>query len=162
MVFFALLIAQNLVQWQLTEHAALVRKAQQTYDQAIPVPAPRGEILDSTGLPLVMSAQVNKLHVDPTALNPKGLPAVTLQDARELAPILGQDVATLTRALTYRGAHVPGANYVLVADGLSDNTANAILKLNLGSGIILDARPRASYPDGGLAAPLLGFVAKNG
>jgi len=162
MVLFALLITQNLVRVQVMEHATLARKAQQTYDQTIPVPAPRGEILDSKRIPLVTSAQVSKLYVDPTALNPKGLPAITVRDARELAPILGQDVATLTRELTYRGAHVPGASYVLVADGLSDDTANAINALNLGIGIILEARPRAFYPDGALAAPLLGFVSKNG
>jgi cell division protein FtsI (penicillin-binding protein 3) len=162
MILFALLITQNLAYYQVTKHADLARQAQQTYDQTIPVSAPRGEILDSKGVPLVMSAQVNKLHVDPKALNPKGLPAVTLRDARELAPILGQDVVTLTRELTYRGANVPGANYVLIADGLSDDTANAINALNLGQGIILEARPRAFYPNGALAAPLLGFVSKNG
>jgi len=162
MLLFALLITQNLAYWQVTEHARLARQAQQTYDQTTIVPAPRGEILDSKGLPLVMSAQVNKLYVDPTALNPKGLPAVTARDARALAPILGQDVATLTRELTYRGANVPGAQHVFIADGLSDDTANAINALNLGLGIILEARPRASYPDGALAAPLLGFVANDG
>jgi len=162
MILFALLITQNLAYYQVTKHAELARQAQQTYDQTIPVSAPRGEILDSKGVPLVTSAQVNKLYVDPTALNPKGLPAVTLRDARALAPILGQDVATLARELTYRGATVPGAQHVFIADGLSDDTANAINALNLGQGIILEARPRAFYPNGALAAPLLGFVSKNG
>ncbi len=162
MVLFALLITQNLVRVQVMEHATLARKAQQTYDQTIPVPAPRGEIRDSKGIPLVTSAQVSKLYVDPTVLNPKGLPAITLRDARALAPLLGQDAATLTRELTYRGAHVPGAQHVFIADGLSDDTANAINALNLGIGIILEARPRAFYPNGALAAPLLGFVSKNG
>jgi cell division protein FtsI (penicillin-binding protein 3) len=162
MVLFALLITQNLVRVQVMEHATLARKAQQTYDQTIPVPAPRGEIRDSKGIPLVTSAQVSKLYVDPTALNPKGLPAITLRDARALAPILGQDAATLTRELTYRGAHVPGAQHVFIADGLSDDTANALNALNLGQGIILEARPRAFYPNGALAASLLGFVSKNG
>ncbi len=162
MFIFALLITQNLAYWQVTEHTSLARQAQQTYDQTIPVPAPRGEILDSKRIPLVTSAQVSKLYVDPTALNPKGLPAITLRDARALAPLLGQDAATLTRELTYRGAHVPAAQHVFIADGLSDDTANAINALNLGQGIILAARPRAFYPDGALAAPLLGFVSKNG
>ena len=162
MVLFALLITQNLVRVQVMEHATLARKAQQTYDQTIPVPAPRGEIRDSKGIPLVTSAQVSKLYVDPTVLNPKGLPAITLRDARALAPLLGQDAATLTRELTYRGAHVPGAQHVFIADGLSDDTANALNALNLGQGIILEARPRAFYPNGALAASLLGFVSKNG
>ncbi len=155
MGLFALLITQNLVHYQVAEHDRLARAATDAFDQPLPDPAPRGSIFDATGAPLVTGDTVYTLHADPSVLV-KGRDAAVAK----LMPILRLDRATLTRDLTYRGP-VSGAQYVLIADGLSSDTADAIRKLGL-SGMRLERHPRAQYLSRGLAAPLLGYVDKGG
>jgi len=155
MAFFALLVTRNLAHWQVTEHAALAQEAARTFDQLVPVTAPRGNILDSASQPLVTSDMVYTLHVDPSTLVKRRAIAVAA-----LMPILHQDRATLERKLTYRPA-APSAKYVPLADGLDGTTIAAVRKLGL-PGMIIASSSRAHYLNGKLAAPLLGFVSKAG
>jgi len=155
MALFALLVTRNLAHWQVTEHAALAQAAARAFGQLVPVTAPRGNILDNAGQPLVRSDLVYTLHVDPSTLVKQRATAVAA-----LAPILRQDRATLRRKLTYRPA-APGAKYVPLADGLDGTAIAAVRKLGL-PGMIVTSSSRARYLNGTLAAPLLGFVSKNG
>jgi len=158
MAYFARLIVQNLVQYQVERHVEIAQMASQS-DPPISIPAPRGSILDSAGQPLVMSDTAYKLHADPSILVQQH--GTTQRDAvTALMPRLHLDRATLTKLLTYHPGK-SGAQYVLLADGLDNGMADAIRNLGW-SWLRLEPYLRARFINSTLAAPLLGYVDKGG
>jgi len=148
MAYFALLIVQNLVQYQVERHVEMAQMASQS-DPPISIPAPRGSILDSAGQPLVMSDTAYKLHADPSILVQQH--GTTQRDAvTALMPRLHLDRATLTKLLTYHPGK-SGAQYVLLADGLDNGMADAIRN----QGLALRDRPGHVERDGRRGRPVL-------
>jgi cell division protein FtsI (penicillin-binding protein 3) len=148
---FASLIARNLFYWQVTEHTHIAQAAARIYDSETNIPALRGFIFDASGQPLVTDAPAFLVAGDPQAISQPRY------DAAKLARVLHRDpgpiLALLRTPLPWR--------YVVIAHQVDAPTAAAVRALAL-PGIILTPTYRASYPQGALAAAVLGFVNANG
>jgi cell division protein FtsI/penicillin-binding protein 2 len=148
---FAGLIAQNLVYWQVTQHARLAQAAAGIYDSQTNLPALRGRIYDANNRLLVTDVPAFLLAADPRSI------ARPRYDAAQLARVLHRDPGPILAKLETP----PPLRYVVIQHQVDGPTAAAVRALAL-PGIILTPTSRASYPQGALAAPVLGFVNANG
>jgi cell division protein FtsI/penicillin-binding protein 2 len=148
---FAGLIAQNLVYWQVTQHARLARAAAGIYDSQTNVPTLRGFIYDANSRLLVTDTPAFLVAADPRSI------ARPRYDAAQLARVLRRDPGPILAKLETP----PPLRYVVIQPQVDGPTAAAVRALAL-PGIILTPTSRASYPQGALAAPVLGFVNANG
>jgi cell division protein FtsI/penicillin-binding protein 2 len=146
---------------------------------------PRGTIVDAKGLPLVSTVTVYKLAASPPYIEQKRKAAVARVLTDVLFPVRlpggarAHDPAAIQRAKdTYRRHYQTfldrlqvDLNYVCLAgddsptcvfpDDLTQTTLDTIMKRinDLGvSGISEEARSRPTYPNGSLAAQVLGYV----
>lgn len=150
MLLFVMLISRRLIYWQVTEHARIAHAAAQVYYQEADIPAARGNIFDSTGQALVRNDTAYLVAADPQSIvDPRRSAAV-------LAPILGVDEATLYGELTQANLH-----YTVLARQVQQGVADAVKRAGF-PGVILQKSWRASYPQGPLASPILGFVNASG
>lgn len=116
---------------------------------SIAIAAPRGEIQDVNGLTLASTIDARDIVSDQTMVRD---PKIT---AELLAPILGADPMALA-------AHLTGTKrFVYVAKEVSPQDAQRIEDLNV-AGIYVRAASRRVYPQGELAANVLGFVDSEG
>ncbi|MGH9027689.1 MAG: peptidoglycan D,D-transpeptidase FtsI family protein, partial [Acidimicrobiia bacterium] len=114
--------------------------------QTVELAATRGRIFDRNGNALALSVPAQTVSADPRLItDPAGY-------AAQLAPIVGVDQTELAVRLA---EHEQA--YVYVARQVDDATAEQVKALGL-PGINLEPESARSYPDGNLAAPLLGFV----
>src|SRR2546423_2231284 len=148
---FAGLIVQNLVYWQVTQHARLAQAAAGIYDSQTNLPALRGFIYDANSRLLVTDAPAFLVAADPRSI------ARPRYDAAQLARALHRDHGPIRAQLETP----PPVRYVVLAHQVDEPTAAAVRALKL-PGIILTPTSRASYPQGALAAPVLGFVNADG
>ncbi len=117
------------------------------------IPAQRGMILaNSAGetVPLVLNQSLYTLFADPPLVKNAN------SDATSIQKIIGGDVASYQKSLT-----VTGTQYSVLAKQITKSQSDAILALKL-PGIDTIAGNYRTYPDGPLAASLLGFVNANG
>lgn len=127
----------------LTKAAA----SQQTADTV--VPAHRGTIVDRKGVELAVSEAADDISATPYLIPNKG------KAARQLAPLLGSDEATVLKKLSnaccfvYLGRSIPG------------DQADKIKKLDI-PGIDLAPGQRRTYPGDYLASQVLGTVNQAG
>ncbi len=116
------------------------------------IPARRGIIKAHDGdlvLPIVLNQKLYTVYADPVYIkNPDGV-------AQKLGPILGNktDYATLLKAKKTR--------YVVLAKKISEQQSQRILALKF-PGVGTIAQDYRTYPQGSLAAQLLGFVDDSG
>ncbi|HVX24407.1 MAG TPA: penicillin-binding protein 2 [Candidatus Saccharimonadales bacterium] len=117
------------------------------------IPATRGLIEAHDGnaiVPIVLNQQLFTLYADPTFIkNPDNA-------ASRLVPIIGgkaQKYADLMKT--------PNTRYVVLAKQLSDSQSQQLLALKI-PGIGTQAQDYRTYPDGKLAAQVLGFVNADG
>jgi len=110
--------------------------------------AKRGSILDATGHYLAVSAPAYKLGISPRDIPTKTVPIMV----HELAEILDKPPQVLTDTLENN----PSTWQVLVAEA-PWSTAKKVLDLGYIS-IDVERMERRIYPNGELAAPVLGFV----
>lgn len=116
---------------------------------SVAIAAPRGEIQDANGLTLASTIDARDIVSDQTMIRD---PKIT---AELLAPILGADPVALA-------AHLTGTKrFVYVAKEVSPQDAQRIEDLNV-AGIYVRAASRRVYPQGELAANVLGFVNSEG
>ncbi|QMU75907.1 penicillin-binding protein 2 [Streptacidiphilus sp. PB12-B1b] len=189
------LFAGRLVQLQLVDSSALAAEANVNLYQTVTLPAQRGTITDDSGVVLATTVDAYDVTADPYMFTPgqAHIPDAPARAADLLAPMLGVDVATLTRDLTYTGA---GDRYTLLAKQQSPQTWNQITAMenrlvaeawsgacltqnnlalkagaagrvdedcaNVLNGVFHQKDTRRVYPDGGLAANVLGFVNADG
>ena len=121
--------------------------AQRVHTQLLP--ADRGSILDRTGNTLAMSAPQPTVWADPT------LVTAPAREAAALAPVLGDDVATLTAKLSRPG------RFSYLAREIDEGTAKEVQDLQL-PGVFLVDEPKRFDPNGPLAAPVIGLVGVDG
>lgn len=116
---------------------------------SIEIAAPRGQIQDANGLTLASTIDARDIVSDQTMIRD---PKVT---AELLAPILGADPVALA-------AHLTGTKrFVYIAKEVSPQDADRIEGLNV-AGVYIRSATRRVYPQGELAANVLGFVNSNG
>jgi cell division protein FtsI (penicillin-binding protein 3) len=119
------------------------------WEQTVTLPAERGSILDRNGDELAMSIPQATIYADPYQV------ADPHTESRKLAPILHIHAEKLENLLTENGG------FVYVARTVDDATAAKVARLNL-PGIYSLQEPKAFYPGGQLAMPLLGQVGTDG
>ncbi len=101
-------------------------------------------------VPIVLNEKLYTLYADPTlAKNPHG-------DAEKIAAITHTDQDNLQSLISTKGTR-----YVVLAKRLNDQQKDKIEKLKL-AGVGLQAQDYRTYPQGSLAAQLLGFVNNDG
>ena len=116
---------------------------------SVEVPALRGEIQDANGLTLATTIDARNITTDQTMVKD---PAAT---AAALAPVLGADVQALQERLT--GTR----RFVYLAKEVTPQDWERVEALNL-AGIYSESASRRVYPQGELAANLVGFVNSSG
>lgn len=135
---------------QVTDQAFLVEKARQEVERYLNLGAVRGEIFDATGERLAASVAVPSLYLDATGMKDKSAAARELSECVEGLGF--EDVADKIES---------GRKFVWLKRGLSPEEARKVAALKL-PGVGLSREYRRTYPNGSLAAHLLGFVGIDG
>jgi len=158
-----LMLAGRLVYLQAARHAYFQKEADAHRVNTNILPARRGQILDRDGGALAGNIPAVAVYADPQEV------ADPAAAAALLAPILHDDSARLQRLLTPRSAHI---HYVslkrhLTIPGLDAATlpvtvVTASLKQAGVAGVYAVPDTSRSYPDGELAAQVLGFTNRDG
>ena len=147
------LLAGRLVYLQAARHAYFQKEAENYRVSHHLLPAMRGQILDRNGNVLAMDdTSAWAIYADPLEV---GDAAGT---AQALAPLLGLDPARLQALLTPRSSK---NHYASLKRHVDDAIGRRVKALNLqGIGVIPDTR--RLYPNGPLAAQVLGFTNSDG
>ena len=153
--FWMLLVSARLVYLQFSQYDSLANRARQQQQNTIETGAQRGELLDRQGRELARSVQTMSLFLDPD-----GLDATTLdQNAKQLAPALGLKQADLAK--DFHEALADKRRFLWIARRLDAELGNKIVAMNL-PGIHAELEPKRYYPNGPLAAHVLGYVGLDG
>ena len=144
-----LAVGARLVYLQAFQHEALAERARKQQQATAQTNAPRGLILDRRGRELARSLERDSYFVEP----------VNLEDARaaarQLAPALGLDEAELGAQL--EEAKRRQRKFVWLARELEPERAEKLKGIKL-AGVGSVKEPKRYYPNGALAAHVLGFV----
>jgi cell division protein FtsI (penicillin-binding protein 3) len=147
-VVCALVLAGRLVQLQGFDSAHYASLAVDQRLRTIVLTAPRGEIVDDAGNPLAITVAAADIYAVPAAgRSPTAV-------ARRLAPLLAEPASALARLLQAR-------SFVYLARGVPPTVGAAVERLNL-PGIGVLSTTRRDYPDGSLAANVIGAVGWQG
>jgi len=153
--FWMLLISARLVYLQFSQYENLANRARQQQQDLIETSPQRGELLDRQERQLARSVQTVSLFLDPD-----GLDAATLdRNAQQLAKALGLKQAELAKE--FRAAAAEKKRFIWIARRLEADFANKIVELRL-PGLQTQLEPKRYYPNGSLAAHVLGYVGLDG
>jgi cell division protein FtsI (penicillin-binding protein 3) len=153
--FWMLIVCARLVYLQFSQYETLASRARQQQQNEIETSPERGDLLDRQERQLARSVQTVSLFIDPD-----GLDAATLdRNAQQIAKSLGLKQAELTR--DFRKAHDDKKRFVWIARRLDADVANKVVELKL-PGVQTQLEPKRYYPNGSLAAHVLGYVGLDG
>jgi cell division protein FtsI (penicillin-binding protein 3) len=154
-IFILSLFAGRLVQLQGMESGTYRQLAAQEREQTIALPALRGSITGANGQVLAMTVATYTVYADPPEIiSPKLSNAAEEQQvASALAGPLGMTPAAILNLLQ----HPSSPQYVVLATGVTAQASNQITTLDL-PGIAMTPSYARSYPDGDLAANIIGFT----
>ncbi|MEU9094595.1 penicillin-binding transpeptidase domain-containing protein [Streptomyces sp. NPDC048428] len=168
----------RLLQVQAVDANAYAAKAEQNRYLSYTVAAERGEITDRGGIALATSVDAYDITADPKMFTPEDskAPDAPQQAAALLAPILGVDAAELTKKLSK-----PKSRYAVLArrqtpqvwtqikdlksvfaEKASKDKAAGGAGANVLAGVFQESTTKRVYPNGGLAAGILGYVNAEG
>ena len=158
---FALsLIAGRLIQLQGLDGARYRALAERQRLHSISVPAERGSITTADETILAMTVQTDTVTADPTQIR-GGTPARTAALRQQVADALAGPLAMPSATVLHLLDHPSSRRYVLLAKGISLSAASQVTarlnKLNA-VGIYLTPAYTREYPNGDLAANLVGFT----
>ncbi|MFF9317658.1 peptidoglycan D,D-transpeptidase FtsI family protein [Streptomyces sp. NPDC014735] len=172
-----LVFVVRLLQVQAVDANAYAAKAEVNRYFKHTVAAERGRITDRRGVALATSVDAYDITADPSMFTPEfsKIPDAPRQAAELLAPILGADATELTAKLTGKG------RYAVLARRQTPQVWNQIRDLksvfaekaakdkaaggpggNVLAGVFQEATTKRVYPNGGLAAGILGYVNAEG
>ncbi len=155
-VFWMLAISARLLYLQVSAHESLAERAQRQQQYALELAPQRGQLVDRHGVELARSIQTESIFVDPRELNSDGdIECV----AAQVSSVIGANKGTLTAQLSE--AKTSNRRFVWLARRLSSDQAEKIRGFGL-PGIGFRAEPKRFYPNGHLAAHVLGFVGLDG
>nr|WP_250765668.1 penicillin-binding protein 2 [Streptomyces sp. MSC1_001] len=166
----------RLLQVQAVDASAYAAKADKYRFQEYTLSAERGEITDRNGIALAASVDAYDITADPKLFTPEEskVPDAPEQAAALLAPLLGKEPAELAKKL-----RTPKSRYTLLARKQTPQVWNQIKDLrrvygqkaqrsaggngiNLLGGILSEPSSKRVYPNGELAAGILGYVNAEG
>ena len=153
--FWMLIVVARLVHLQFSQHDALAERARQQQQNAIETGAQRGELLDRQERQLARSVQTVSLFLDPFGLETSALECT----AAELSSSLGLNYANLVKE--FSDAKAENKRFIWVARRLDADQAEKITSLEL-PGLHSQLEPKRYYPNGQLAAHVLGYVGVDG
>jgi cell division protein FtsI (penicillin-binding protein 3) len=150
-----LVISARLVYLQFSQYESLANRARQQQQNEIETSPQRGELLDRQERQLARSVQTVSLFLDPD-----GIDNATLdRNAQQLAKTLGLKQADLAKE--FRDAAAAKKRFIWIARRLDADVANKIVELKL-PGLQTQLEPKRYYPNGSLAAHVLGYVGLDG
>ncbi|WP_411074304.1 peptidoglycan D,D-transpeptidase FtsI family protein [Streptomyces sp. cmx-4-7] len=171
-----LVFVVRLLQVQAVDADAYAAKADRYRFQEYTLSAERGEITDRNGIALAASVDAYDITADPKLFTPEESKVADApeQAAALLAPILGKQPAELARKL-----RTPKSRYTLLARKQTPQVWNQIKDLkkvygqkaqasaggngiNLLGGVLSEPSTKRVYPNGELAAGILGYVNAEG
>ncbi|MYX77401.1 cell division protein [Streptomyces sp. SID3915] len=168
----------RLLQVQAVDANAYTAKAEKNRYLEYTIAAERGEITDRSGIALATSVDAHDITADPMLFTPEesNAPDAPQQAAALLAPILGRDAAELTKKLS-----TPKSRYTVLARRQTPQVWKQIKDLksafaekaaadkarggpgaNVLAGVLQEPTTKRVYPNGDLAAGILGFVNAEG
>jgi cell division protein FtsI (penicillin-binding protein 3) len=154
---FALsLIAGRLVQVQAMEGHSYQATADQFRLNTITQPAVRGTISTADGTTLAMTVPTDLIYADPPMITQAKKPLSSV--AAALAGPLGMTSASILALLAHPPAESP--DYVVLKRNVPATTGAQITALNE-PGVVAKATYTRAYPDGDLAANIVGFTNAN-
>jgi cell division protein FtsI (penicillin-binding protein 3) len=154
-VFWVFAISVRLVYLQVSQHEALGERARSQQQQALETSSQRGLLLDRQERELARSIQTESIFIDAAKLNAGDIECT----AARLAPVLQVKKEDLQRKIG--DAKTKNSRFVWIARRLSAEQATAIRGLGL-PGVDFRSEPKRFYPNGSIAAHVLGFVGVDG
>lgn len=145
----ALVLVYRLFTFQVLDSTRYEQMAHEERRAQIPIIPSRGALLDTNGYPLATSVRYDSVYVLGSLV---GSADRADKLARTLSPILDIPEATLRAAIDTRNGHP-----VVLKSRIPSATAEQVHALTL-PGVYLDKEPIRQYPEGSLAAQVLGFV----
>ncbi len=139
----------RLVELQVVRGPELAANAQNSRLQTLALPALRGNFTDSNGVPIATTVMARNVTVDPTLITD---PAGT---AASLSPILGIPVETIVASLTV------DSRFSYVAKRITPETWKTVAALEI-PGVFSEPTTNRVYPNGSLAASVIGYVGAEG
>lgn len=153
--FWMLVVCARLVYLQFSQYENLTNRARQQQQNAIETAPLRGELLDRQGRQLARSVQTVSLFLDPGGLDVGQLDCT----AQQLSQSLGMKYKDLIAE--FREAQEAERRFVWIARRLDADQANKVVEMNL-PGLQSVLEPKRYYPNGPLAAHVLGYVGLDG
>jgi stage V sporulation protein D (sporulation-specific penicillin-binding protein) len=169
LVVFAVIIVR-MFYWQVIKGAELQAQAEDQYRRSLVKSGSRGRILTSEGNVLVANrtvyrafAQPHIIDQDPQSLAdqlyPLLLPSLRAYEAAS-SSAEQETVASTFRASLIAKLTKKDARWVSLATNVPEETKTRIAALRI-AGLGFDAYETRSYPEGSMAAHVVGFVGKN-
>jgi cell division protein FtsI/penicillin-binding protein 2 len=153
--FWMLIVCARLVYLQFSQYEGLANRARQQQQNAIPIGPQRGELLDRQGRQLARSVQTVSLFLDPDGLDVGQLECT----AKELSQSLDLKFKDLMKE--FREAQEAKKRFLWIARRLDADQADKLVELKL-PGLQSVLEPKRYYPNGSLAAHVLGYVGLDG
>jgi cell division protein FtsI (penicillin-binding protein 3) len=144
LILFVALISRA-IQLQILSGKTLKKMADRQHVQPVLLQPERGIIFDRNGDKLAASIQVDSVCAEPTRIaNPDSA-------ARQIAPILKMDPEALRKKLSGR------KHFAWIARKVPADQSAAMEKVRI-EGVYLVKEPKRIYPNGEMAAAVIGFV----
>ncbi len=145
LVVWSLVIVSRLYDLQVIQYVPLLKRADRQQQRTVEIAPKRGTIYDRNMHPLAMSLAVDSVYAVPSEITDPGMVAELL------SPILGLDPKDLEgRFKTYR-------TFCWVKRKITSDQTARVRALDL-KGIYFQKETKRFYPDGDLAAQVLGYV----
>ncbi len=148
-VALLLVLSGRLVQLQGLESTAYASRAENQRSRTVAIRAERGRILDRNLVPLAMDVEARTVFADPSLVKDAEATAAAL------AGPLHRPAAQLLANLTTKG------RFVYLARQVEPDVARTVSQLRL-PGVGLLPETRRVYPNGALAASVVGYVNRDG
>jgi cell division protein FtsI (penicillin-binding protein 3) len=149
LVFWMFAITARVVYLQTLEHEWLRERARVQQQDALETSPLRGLVLDREGRELARSVDTESFFVVPGEISD------VARVAAQLAPLVGAERSALQERL--REAKEGNRKFIWIARKLEEDQAERINALKL-EGVYSLKEPKRRYPNGSLAAHVLGFV----
>jgi cell division protein FtsI (penicillin-binding protein 3) len=142
-------LAGRLVQLQGLDASAYAAEGQSQRLRKVSLPAQRGQIVDRNGVALAIEQEARTVFADPKLVKDADA------NAAKLAPVIDRPVAELAQLMRKK------SRFVVLAKTVDVAVARQVSELDL-PGIGSLPRARRVYPNGALAASVVGFVGEEG
>jgi penicillin-binding protein 2 len=133
-----------------------VQKANANRARDLPIAAPRGEILDREGQPIVTSRTTNAVQIVPSALPPSGAPRLVVY--RRLGALLGMSAGRIEALVVKGRTKLPYAPVTIKTDAGQGVLTVLAERQDEFPGVTQQPVSIRAYRYGPMAAQLLGYV----